>query len=262
MSTPQSRTFPLITTFLVVIMLLSSVLVALPQPAYAAPVASTSAAPTFAPDATLSIVEVAAPNINCLFDADCTITVDDLASHFIPPAASGDASFQSRLWPAGEAGTAGAGLYPYLYRIDLRNAVGITAASCVTNMTIDFGPIAALDYNGDRKADDIFVVTKGGLGNIKPAAAVQSGDTITFRFDPAICVGGRTGDSSFFFGLASAHPAAVVPARLTGTLGLDNTLRAKAPKRPVGDIAYILKGTRPPPRLSKACSAAKVTTST
>ncbi len=229
----------LLALFVITAMLLTTTFGAAPT-VQAAPVARPVAEATTT-DAALTIVEVAAPNINCIFDADCTITVDDLADHFLPPAASGDAFLQSRLFPTGEAGTAGAGLYPYLYRIDLRNAVGVTAASCVTTMQIDFGPIQSLDYNGDGKLEQIFVVTKGGLGNIKPAAAVQSGDTITFRFDPAICVGGRTGDSSFFFGLASTHPAQVVPAHLTGTLGLDNTLRAKAPKRPIGDIAYILK---------------------
>jgi hypothetical protein len=208
---------------------------ALPQPTLAAPAARRAAAL----DAALAIVEMAAPDINCLFDADCTITVDDLASHFLPPAASGDAFLQSRLWPIGEAGTAGAGLYAYLYRIDLRNARGITAAACVTTMEVDFGPIAPLDYNLDGKADQVFVVTKGGLGNVKPASAVQSGGLITFQFDPAVCVGGRSGDSSFFFGLASTQPAALTMAHLTGTLGLDHTLQAKAPQRPRADIAYI-----------------------
>ena len=230
-------------TLVITAMLLTTLFSTAPA-VQAAPAARPVAevAETTATDAALTIVEVAAPNINCLFDADCTITVDDLADHFLPPAATGDAFLQSRLWPTGEAGTVGAGLYPYLYRIDLRNAVGVTAAACVTTMQIDFGPVSTLDYNGDGKPEQIFVVTKGGLGNVKPVAASQSGDTITFRFDPAICVGGRTGDSSFFFGLASTQGAHVVPAHLTGTLGLNNTLRAKAPKRPVGDIAYIFKG--------------------
>lgn len=235
----QTRLQQLSTTLLVIMMLLSSVLAAMPQPVYAAPEASTSSAPAKAADVALSIVEVAAPDINCIFDADCRITVDDLASHFLPPAATGDAFLQSRLWPIGEKGTIGAGLYPYLYRIDLRNATGITAASCVTTMQIDFGAIVPLDYNKDRKPEHIFVITKGGIGNIKPTAATQSGDLITFRFDPAICVGGRTGDSSFFFGLASTQPADFVPAHLAGTVGLKNTLRAKAPQQPGADIAYI-----------------------
>jgi hypothetical protein len=242
MVTPRSRLLlrrthfqKLSNTLLIFAILLSTVLAALPQPTYAAP----APRPAAVMDAALSIVEVSAPDINCIFDADCTITVDDMASHFVPPAASGNAFLQSRLWPVGEKGTPGAGLYTYLYRIDLRNTRGITAAACVTTMKIDFGPIASLDYNGDGKSDHVFVVTKGGLGNIKPVAATQSGGAITFRFDPAVCVGGRTGDSSFFFGLASSYPADLTQAHLTGTTGLDHSLQAKAPRRPGADIAYI-----------------------
>lgn len=210
----------------------------------AVPAVQAAPAPRPAGEATataLTIVEVAAPAINCLFDTDCTITVDDLASHFLPPAATGDAFLQSRLWPAGETGTSGAGFYPYLYRIDLRNAVGLTAASCVTEMSIDFGPVAALDYNGDTKPEQVFVVTRGGLGNIKPVTAMQDGGKITFGFDPAVCVGASRGkgDSSFFFGLASTYPPQSIPAHLVGTLGLDISLSARAPKLPTADIAYV-----------------------
>ena len=150
----------LLAIVMVTAMLLTMALGAAPV-AQAAPVARPVAAATAI---ALNIVEVAAPNINCLFDTDCTIIVDDLASHFLPPAATGDAFLQSRLWPAGETGTSGAGLYPYLYRIDLRNAVGVTAASCVTEMSINFGPVASMDYNGDTKPEQVFVVTKGWPG--------------------------------------------------------------------------------------------------
>ncbi|RIK44612.1 MAG: hypothetical protein DCC55_01735, partial [Chloroflexi bacterium] len=143
-----------------------------------------AAAPKAAPGAALTLVDVSAPDINCLFDTDCTITVSDLADYFTPPGASGSAFLQSRTWPVGEAGTPGEGRYAYLYRADLRNAVGVTAASCVTTMRIDFGPIVPLDYNGDQKPDDVFVIVKGGLGNIRPAAADLTGDTLTFMFDP------------------------------------------------------------------------------
>ncbi|MBW7883241.1 MAG: hypothetical protein H3C34_11510 [Caldilineaceae bacterium] len=209
-------------------MVLTAVLSAV-LPVQAAP----AAAPAAAPDAALTIVEVGAPAINCIFDTDCKITVSDLADHFVPPGASGDAFLQSRTWPVGEAGTSGAGLYAYLYRIDLRNAVGITAAACVSTMTIDFGAVTPLDYNGDANPDHVFVITQGGLGNVKPAAAVQSGSSITFGFDPAVCVGASAGkgDSSFFFGLASTQPAQDVTAQLAGTLGLAETLDARAPKR-------------------------------
>lgn len=235
---PKQQWFQrLFAVMVVTAMLLTSTLGAAPA-VQAAPVARPAAEVTAT---ALTLVEVAAPDINCLFDADCTITVDDLASHFLPPAATGDAFLQSRLWPAGEAGATGAGLYPYLYRIDLRNAVGLTAAACVTEMSIDFGPVVSMDYDGDAKPEQVFVVTKGGLGNVKPVKAVQDGGKITFGFDPAICVGASRGkgDSSFFFGLASKLPPQTVPAHLVGTLGLDTTLRARAPKVPTADIAYV-----------------------
>ena len=236
---PQRLRWQRLFASLVVIAMLLTTTLGAAGTAQAAPVARPLAEVA---STALSIVDVAAPDINCLFDIDCTITVDDLASHFLPPAATGDAFLQSRLWPAGEAGTSGADLYPYLYRIDLRNAVGVTAAACVTEMSIDFGPIAQLDYNGDTKPEDIFVITKGGLGTIKPTKATQDAGKITFYFDPAACVGASRGkgDSTFFFGLASKLPPQVVPAHLGGTLGLDVTLRARAPKLPSADIAYVL----------------------
>lgn len=199
-----------------------------------------------AAQAGLTIVNVGAPAINCLFDTDCTITVNDLASNFTPPGATGNGFLQSRLWPVGQAGTAGAGLYAYLYRIDLRKAVALTAISCVEQLTLDFGSIAQLDYNSDKTPDDVFVVTQGGLGNISPATASQTGDTITFTFKPAICPGTRAaaGDSSFFFGLASTKPAQDVSAQLSGSSNLAETLAARAPRSTQtlsGKIAYVFK---------------------
>jgi hypothetical protein len=238
MTYPQSwRSLPQRIGFVAIVVALLLTQILIPQPLTAAPVA--------APDVALSIVEVSAPGINCIFDTDCTITVDDLADYFTPPAATGDGFLQSRTWPVGEAGTAGAGLYAYLYRIDLRRALAVTAVSCVTTLAVDFGPVTPLDYNGDKVADHVFVVTKGGLGNVKPIVADQVGNTITFHFDPAVCAGGRIGDSSYFFGMASTQPQQDVTARLQGTLGLDETLDARAPQIPdtplSGKIAYVLK---------------------
>lgn len=186
-----------------------------------------------APDSVLSFVQVSAPDINCIFDVDCKITVNDLGSNFTPPAATGDAFLQSRLWPKGEAGTKGAGLYAYLYRIDMRNAVGLSAKACVFEMRIDFGPIVALDYNGDGSVEQGFVVTKGGIGNVKPTSMQQVGPTIIIRFqDPPVCDGSNkgNGDSSFFFGFASKLPHQDVTATLAGSPSMTESLPAWAPK--------------------------------
>lgn len=226
-NTRRDRRHALLAGAVLVSLLLSLISGAGAQPALAAPAESAAASA----DAALSIVTVAAPAVNCLFDIDCTITVDDTVDAFTPPAAVGDAFLQSRLWPAGEAGTPGAGLYPYLYRIDMRNATAVTAVACVTTMRIDFGPVVPFDYNKDAKPDHVFVVTVGGIGSVAPASATQSGGVITFHFDPAVCAGSSPGNgqSSFFFGLVSAKPPRPVIANLDGTAGLSEALEARAP---------------------------------
>ena len=94
--------------------------------------------------APLDIVNVSAPVINCKFDSDCKITVSDFAAHFTLTATGGDAFLQSRRFPVGEAGTAAAGYYAYLYRLDLRQLAGLTALPCVHSLKIEFGPVKAL----------------------------------------------------------------------------------------------------------------------
>jgi len=240
--THRSLFYSLLTFIQILALVIPALLVA--QPVQAAPAPAAQEAVTAAP--LLSIVDVGAPNINCIFDADCTITVDDTVDHFTPPGATDSGFLQSRLFPVGEAGTAAAGLYGYLYRVDLRRAAAVTAQSCVTAMRIDFGPVTPIDYNGDSAPDDVFVITQGGLGNVKPASVEQTGDTLTFHFDPGVCTGNTSGngDSSFFFGLTSAHPPRPVQANVTGTLNLNEMLDARAPRVPrtePANIAYVFQ---------------------
>ena len=180
----------------------------------------------------LDLSTVSAPDINCKFDSDCTITVMDTTDHFTVGPATGDAFLQSRTFPPGEAGTEAAGLYAYLYRIDLRQLAGLTALPCVTEMTIDFGPVVKLDYNEDGTAEDICVVTGGGLGSVAPSSATQDGRMITFGFSPAVCAGSSpgTGQSSFFFGLTSLEPARPVTTEVRDSLGGVTILDARAPQ--------------------------------
>ena len=102
-------------------------------------------AATAALAAPLTVVTVGAPAINCKFDTDCKITVNDTAAHFTLPGTSGDAFLQSRTWPAGQAGTVGAGKTAYLYRLDLRNLAGLTVLPCISKLKLTFGPVSALD---------------------------------------------------------------------------------------------------------------------
>jgi hypothetical protein len=174
-------------------------------------VAVTAAAGLFgaasgAQAAPLSVVDVAAPAINCVFNATpipnapppaCQVVVNDSIGVFTPPGDIGTGRLQSRTYP-GTAPAPAAGTMAYVYRVDLTGLKGVTAANCITKLALKFGPVVKLHYgpNGDS---DIFVVTTGGLGSVKIASADQVGGTITFTFAQPVC----PGDTSYFFGLAS-----------------------------------------------------------
>jgi hypothetical protein len=138
-----------------------------------------SAFATAAAAGPLDVVTVGAPAINCKFDTDCTITVSDTTANIALPGATGSGFLQSRTFPPGEPGTAAAGLFGYEYRIDLRNLVGVTAAPCVSQLRLDFGPVSLVDYDGDGNTDQVFVVTSGD-GARRPVSA-QSREAIQRR---------------------------------------------------------------------------------
>jgi hypothetical protein len=156
--------------------------------------------------APLSVVDVAAPAINCVFNATpipnapppaCQVVVNDSIGVFTPPGDIGVARLQSRTYP-GTAPAPAAGDMAFVYRVDLTTVKGVTAANCVTKLALKFGPVVGLQY-GPSGDSDIFVVTTGGLGSVKIASADEVGGTITFTFASPVC----PGDTSYFFGLAS-----------------------------------------------------------
>jgi hypothetical protein len=175
---------------------------------------------------------VSAPAINCKFDAACTITVSDTTDHFTIGPTVGDAFLQSRTFPPGEAGTAAAGLHAFLYRIDLRQLAGVTALPCVSQLSLDFGPVEKIDYDDNGSKEHVFVVTGGGLGSVAPTAVDKQGRIITFSFSPPVCAGASpgAGESSFFFGLTSTKPPRHVTAEILDTLGGTTTLDARGPE--------------------------------
>ncbi|MFS8087150.1 MAG: hypothetical protein ACMG6H_16065, partial [Acidobacteriota bacterium] len=158
--------------------------------------------PLLASAASLKVVNVSAPAINCVFNPACTVSVNDTTDN-IAMSTGGTGFLQSRTFK-GAPGWPATGLFAYEYRIDLRNAVGAVAVSCIDWMTISFGPaIGTLNYGGDAKPDQVFVVTSGGIGTIGIRSAVQTGSNIKFKFSSPICEGGAPGkgNSSFFWGL-------------------------------------------------------------
>ena len=165
--------------------------------------------------AALNVVNVSAPAINCVFETDCTIVVNDSIGSIALPGATGTARLQSRTYP-GQPGAPGAGKTAYEYRIDLTQATAIGDSACITSMDINFGPVSKLQYNKVGPNDDVFVVIKGGLGTIGLASADQNGNMITFTFSQPVCAADAIspGKTTFFFGLASAQPPKGVVAHV------------------------------------------------
>lgn len=176
----------------------------------------------------LRVVNVQAPNVNFVFNPSGTIVVQDLSSKIWTGAFLQSRNFQ------GATGAPAKGLYAYLYRVDLHNEVGITAIPFITSLTVDIGPNVPLDFNGDKKLDDVFVITRGGMGTIGLASAVRTGTQVRFTFASPVSGGGSPGkgQSSFFFGIVSKYPRKTVIATAPNNMGAALSLKAWAPAHP------------------------------
>lgn len=190
--------------------------------------AACAAAPEIARAAPLSVVEVTAPDINCVFNTTCKLTVTDSVGDVSFPGMSGKGILQSRTF-SGASGAPGDGKTGYEYRVDLTQATAIGDVACVTDLTVDFGAVTKLQYNNAGPVDDVYVVTKGGLGTIKLASADQTGNVITFVFSQPVCAADPStkGETSYFFGLASAW----TPKAITATVGIPGLGQIKVDAR-------------------------------
>jgi hypothetical protein len=190
-------------------------------------------APIAVQAAPLRVVNVSAPAINCVFNTNnpCTIMVNDTTDN-IPLSTGGTGLLKSRTFK-GLPGSLADGLFAFEYLLDLRNAVGATAVSCIDSLTISFGPVVStLDYDRDRKPDQVFVVTGGGIGKIGIVSAIQTGSNIRFNFTSPICSGGASGKgaSSFFWGLVSRNQPKFAAATVHEAGGATHVVKARAPK--------------------------------
>ena len=171
----------------------------------------------------LMFVNVAAPAINCVFAASCSITVNDSIGAIPMPGPSGTGTLQTRTF-AGQPGTPGAGLTAYEYRVDMTQAVSEMDSACVTDLAIDFGPVSRLPYDGTGQPYDAYVIAQGGIGTIGLFDVNRTGNVVDFVFNQPICAGETpgTGMSSRFFAVASKFPPKSVTANVgwPGTLGL------------------------------------------
>jgi hypothetical protein len=174
----------------------------------------------------LKIVTATAPNFNKVFDPSGVLSVHDFSS---PIWTSG--FLQSRNFQ-GVAGAPAYGLYVYEYRVDLRNVVGLTSIPSISKLTVKFGPNVRLDFNGDKQLDDVFVITKGGIGTVGLVSAVRSGAFVTFTFTGGGVAGGSApgkGDSSCFFGIVSKIARTNLSVTAAATPPPDLALPAWAP---------------------------------
>ena len=192
--------------------------------------AAVLAAPAAVQAASLNVVKVTAPDVNCVFDPSCKLTVTDSVSDIVAPGIMGKAILQSRTF-SGAAGAPGAGLTGYEYRVDMTQATTSNDAACVSDLTVDFGPLMKLQYDKVGPDDDVYVVTKGGLGSIGLFSADMTDTKITFVFDQPVCAGveGKKGDTSYFFGLAAKG----APTGITASVGVPGWMpvdvKARAP---------------------------------
>jgi hypothetical protein len=157
--------------------------------------------------APLTVVNVSAPEINCVFETDCTVVVTDTIGTVTLPTATGNVRLQSRTF-AGQAGAPGAGKTAYEYRLDMTQATATGDVACITALDVNFGVVSKLQYDKVRPTDDVFVITKGGLGTIGLASAEQNRrGIITFTFSQPVCAADTSGpgQTTFFFGLASTN---------------------------------------------------------
>jgi hypothetical protein len=182
--------------------------------------------------APLTIVTVAAPDINCVFETDCSVVVNDTVGNIALPTVTGTARLQTRTFP-GKPGAPGDGKTAYEYRLDLTQATAIGDVSCVTGLAVDFGPVSKLQYNKVGPTDDVFVITKGGLGSIGLASAEQNrSGVISFTFSQPVCAADSSGpgQTTFFFGLASVHPPKAIVAVVEVPADEDGAqVKARAP---------------------------------
>jgi hypothetical protein len=147
--------------------------------------------------AALTVVNVSAPQVNCVFNASCTIVVNDSTGTFKYTLYGPGAFLQSRTYP-GQPGTPAANMTGYEYRLDLTSAPKLVS-ECIAGMTVNIGPVQKLTYPPNQPGH-IFVITQGGLGSVGIKSAEQDGNVVTFWFSTYLCAGQTT----YFFGFAAA----------------------------------------------------------
>lgn len=183
----------------------------------------------------LSVTEAGAPAVNHVWDNDGSIVVNDSSTDFVLNGTTGTAFLQSRTFPVGEQGTPAEGLYGIEWRIHMYELKLGTSQPCVKQLSIDTGSGVKLDYNSDGNVEDVYMVTSGGIGDVKLQSATRFGSMTRFVFAGAgVCSGSGAdrGQSSFFFGTTSQYAARDVSAAMVDSAAVKYQLGARAPAHP------------------------------
>lgn len=185
--------------------------------------------PLVAEAAPLRIVNVAAPAINCVFSTSCSVRVKDSKDDF-DLSNGGEGVLRTRTFK-GASGSPAEGLFAYQYRLDLTDAVG-AKPSCIDWISVSFGPVVStLDFGGPARRDQVFVITSGGTGSIGLESALQTRDTIRFRFKSPVCSGttAAKGASTYFWGLLSTSDPENTTATIHETGGATHVVKTRSP---------------------------------
>lgn len=174
---------------------------------------------------------VSQANIDCLFGLgqQCAVAPHDEANDIPMGGISGKAVLHSRLIKAAD-GSRADGRTAYQYRIDLTEATTLGDSSCVTNLSVKFGPVAKLPYAPGTVLRDVYEIVQGvPASQVGFASVVQTGDLVTFTFVPPLCAsdGSSPGQTSRAFGLASVDPPARAVQVLIDVPGTDD-IRVKS----------------------------------
>jgi hypothetical protein len=116
-------------------------------------------APAAAQSVTLFPAQLSAANIEALFGGQGSEEVTNIPL----PGITGNAVLQSRLIRAAP-GSRAEGRFAYQYRVDLSNATTFVDVSCVTNLSVKFGPIEKLPY-APNSLRDVYEIKQGVPAN-------------------------------------------------------------------------------------------------
>lgn len=159
------------------------------------------------PASALNVVNSGFPQVNCIFSPTCVMPVwADMSSPIF-----GNGFVQSRVVQA-QSGSAAAGKWLYMYRVDLRQVVGITYLPSVSELRVPFGTAWAWDYNFDFiYTDHVFNGSWGGIGTEGVGSAPSFFGLVFLDFAGTVDAGAFPGggESSYFIGMTSNHPPKV-----------------------------------------------------